>query len=225
MTTDLVVGTPSPPVAVSVDFWAMSPTQKRDMAVEIANVCAEIIDRQKLWVKVGAGKHVKIEGWLTLGTMLGITAREASVTAVEGGYEAKVELVSQATHHVLGAASAVCLRTESRWRAAEVNAIRSMAITRATAKAYRMNFAWIIALAGFDTTPAEEMDHVVVASSPTPEMFNLDNPVHEKRLHSYLLAAGIPEERWSELSAAVADGKTPLLRVTHRIKELVDGAR
>lgn len=37
------------------------------------------------------------------------------------------------------------------------NARRSMALTRATSKAARNSFAWIVELAGFATTPAEEM--------------------------------------------------------------------
>jgi hypothetical protein len=35
-----------------------------------------------------------------------------------------------------------------------------MAITRATAKACRIAFSWVMALSGYETTPAEEMDGV-----------------------------------------------------------------
>jgi len=34
-----------------------------------------------------------------------------------------------------------------------------MAITRATGKAFRLSLSWIMQLAGFDPTPAEEIPH------------------------------------------------------------------
>jgi hypothetical protein len=46
------------------------------------------------------------------------------------------------------------------WGARPEYARRSMAVTRAAGKAYRLTLAWIMALAGFESTPAEEMDGI-----------------------------------------------------------------
>jgi hypothetical protein len=48
--------------------------------------------------------------------------------------------------------------------------LASMAQTRAGAKALRNAFAWVVVLAGYQPTPAEEMDGVIdVAPMKTPE--------------------------------------------------------
>ena len=45
-----------------------------------------------------------------------------------------------------------------------------MALTRATGKAFRLGFSWIITLAGYEATPAEEMDGVIEGEfKPAPE--------------------------------------------------------
>jgi hypothetical protein len=46
--------------------------------------------------------------------------------------------------------------------------LRSMAQTRAAAKALRNALAWVVVLAGYQPTPAEELDAVVVETPTTP---------------------------------------------------------
>lgn len=95
--------------------------------------------------------------------MLGVLPREVGVTACEdGSYEAIVELIRTGDGAVIGRASAICgTPDEPTWATRPAYARRSMAITRATGKAYRLGFSWIMALAGYEPTPAEEMTDVV----------------------------------------------------------------
>ena len=72
------------------------------------------------------------------------------------GWEARVEARTLAGA-VVGAAEAECLRSEKRWGAADDYAVRSMAQTRATSKALRGPLGFIVHLAGFSATPADEM--------------------------------------------------------------------
>jgi hypothetical protein len=66
---------------------------------------------------------------------------------------------------LVGAAEAECGYAEEKWRDSDAFAIRSMAQTRATAKALRLPLGFIMALAGYEATPSDEMntDHVVAA--------------------------------------------------------------
>lgn len=57
---------------------------------------------------------------------------------------------------VISSASAYCLR-EGVWKDRENYALASMAQTRAAAKSLRNAFSWVVSLAGFSTTPFEEM--------------------------------------------------------------------
>ena len=136
-------------------------------ATEIANVLKDVIKQQKLTVKIGPNEHVKAEGWATMGSMLNVLPKERQVIEhPDGSFEAYVDLVNMRTGVIVGGGSAICGAEEQRWKKAERYARRSMAITRATGKAYRLCFAWVMALAGYNTTPAEEMPFEDEAKKP-----------------------------------------------------------
>jgi len=130
-------------------------------ASEMAKALAAVIDTQKLYSTIQGRKFVRVEGWTTLATMMGVMPRERSVLRLEdGGYEATVDLVRVSDGVVLTSASAECGSDERTWADRPRYARRSMAITRATSKACRIAFSWVMALAGYEVTPAEEMDGV-----------------------------------------------------------------
>lgn len=144
-----------PPKQLSI--FDMSPKGKIVYATEIANELYKVIEKQKLYSNIQGKKYIKAEGWATLGTMLNVLPKEERVIEQEdGSFEAWVNLISP-TGMVVGGASALCGMDEARWRSANRYARRSMAITRATGKAYRLTFAFIPAMAGYEVTPAEEM--------------------------------------------------------------------
>lgn len=138
-------------------------------ATGIANVLAKIIEGRKLFNDISGKRHVRVEGWTTLGAMLGVMAKEEQTRRMtDGAWEARVVLIRQKDGQVVGGASGMCSPTETRWDKAADYAIRSMAITRATSKAFRMALSWIMVLAGYEATPAEEMDGVEVRKETPP---------------------------------------------------------
>lgn len=78
------------------------------------------------------------------------------VDAGLGGWEARVE-VKNAAGMTIGAAESECRWSEPTWADRDSYALRSMAQTRATSKALRQPLGFIVQLAGFEATPAEEM--------------------------------------------------------------------
>jgi hypothetical protein len=69
------------------------------------------------------------------------------------------------------------MRDEKNWATKPEFQLRSMAQTRACAKALRNAFAWIPVLAGYEGTPAEEMDGVVeVIPNTTPAAPEVGGP-------------------------------------------------
>jgi hypothetical protein len=125
-------------------------------AREMAGALADVIERQKLATVIQGRKHVNVEGWTTLAVMLGVVAREVQTVETDGIYTAVVELVRMSDGACISRASAEC-GDESPWNKRARYARRSMAQTRATGKACRLAFSWIMALAGYEPTPAEEM--------------------------------------------------------------------
>jgi len=157
--SEALVTTESPGVALD----RPRPREIIRKATEEANVLAEVIDGQKLFSMIQGKKYVRVEGWTTLATLRGCLPREVAVHEMpEGRYVAEVELVRMSDGMVLTKASAECGGDgDNIWKNRPANARRSMAITRATAKACRIAFAWVLSLAGrYETTPAEEMDFV-----------------------------------------------------------------
>ena len=143
-----------------------SPADVIHQASTIAAELAKIIKDRSLSRKISNKEYVYVEGWSTMGAMMGLVAREApdsppKLTVADDGYEeyeATAEIVRMSDGAIVGRASAIVGTDEQNWQNRPRNARRSMALTRATGKAFRLGFSWIMQLAGYAATPAEEMD-------------------------------------------------------------------
>ena len=156
--TDLQIVTAEEPGVLSLGSVHMS-----DYAAVIAHgtlvadLLRKLINDRGLSMKIQGREYVTVEGWNALGAMLGVSPREVSVRAVDDDYEAEVELIRLSDGAVIGRASSIVGSDEPAWANRPRYARRSMAVTRATGKAFRLALSWIVKLAGFEVTPAEEM--------------------------------------------------------------------
>ena len=158
MTDTGIVLAASEPVRVDLGvIRADKPAELVKFATEAANALAKVIDSRKLYSNIQGKKFVKCEGWTTLAAMLGVTPHEIGVTEVDGAFTATVELRRLTDGQPVSRASAECGPDEATWKGRARYARRSMALTRATAKACRLAFSWIMALSGYEVTPAEEI--------------------------------------------------------------------
>jgi hypothetical protein len=141
-------------------FSSSAPTLIIEEATDIANQLSDIIKSKKLYKPIGKKNHVFVEGWTTLGALLGVFPYpETSIRLDredEIAYEATV-IVRTLNGMELSKGEAICSSNESNWRNADEYAIKSMATTRATSKALRIPLGWVMVLAGYSATPAEEM--------------------------------------------------------------------
>ena len=138
-----------------------------DEASAKARVMKKIISENNLAVKIGADEHIKVEGWITLATAYGCTARIVWSRKIEGyiqAYEAKAEVLKQTPNGVvvIGSAEAECgTRGDGQWENDSPEyAVRSMAQTRAISKAIAGVLRWVVVLAGYSGTPYDEMSNV-----------------------------------------------------------------
>lgn len=138
------------------------PQKLFESAARVATLCVDIIDKQKLFDMIKGKRHVKVDGWTTLAFLMGASVKVNYAKEVsDGTFEADV-MVINGHGVVVGGCSHICSRSETRWKSADKYAIRSMAITRATSKALRLKYGWILSLAGYDATeltPLEEMPY------------------------------------------------------------------
>ena len=147
-------------------FRTDEPNAIVERASAQANALAKVIKKQRLAVNIGGREHVRIEGWTLLGTMLGVFPVVVWTRPyMDVGWEARVEARTLAGA-IVGAAEAECLRLEDNWQDRPDYALRSMAQTRAVSKAMRLPLGFIMAMAGYEATPAEEMDGVKPSQAP-----------------------------------------------------------
>lgn len=155
----------APPAPVSLGILqGTSPAALMSGASEMAGELAKMIEAQRLWDPINGKKYVKVEGWTTLAVMMGVVAREVQTTENDGIYTAVVELVRMSDGACISRASAEC-GEEKPWCTRPRYARRSMAQTRATGKACRLAFSWVMSLAGYEPTPLEEMPNDPVVSA------------------------------------------------------------
>ncbi|GAB3572513.1 hypothetical protein [Hymenobacter daeguensis] len=145
---------------------------RSDETLDLAKDLAKFIKDNKLTTNVQGKEFVNVEGWQYAGSRLGIVPIVEHVINVsspeEMKYQAKVTLFDLRHGTTVGAGFAVCSNKESGKKFYQEFAIMSMAQTRAIGKAYRNCLAWIIRAAGYEPTPAEEMDYNTnVATAPT----------------------------------------------------------
>lgn len=161
-----------------------TPTKRTIESYDIANSyetmhlaqdLARFIKENKLFHHIQGKAYVNVEGWQYAGARLGILPVIEELIKVptdtdEVKYQAQVKLYNlksqvEGQAQVIGSGFAICSNRENGKRHYQEFAIASMAQTRAIGKAYRNILAWIIRAAGYEPTPAEEMDYMSKSSA------------------------------------------------------------
>jgi hypothetical protein len=136
------------------------PAEMVAVASQLATILKDIVDRQRLYATISNKRYPTVEAWMTIARMDNVVAREAQppLRHDDGSYEGFAELIRLSDGMVIGRASALCgTQGDSPWDKRPEPSRRSMAVTRATSRAFRQQYSWIMALAGYEPTPAEEM--------------------------------------------------------------------
>jgi hypothetical protein len=149
-------------------FGSEDPVAIVERAVRVADALKAVVVSKKLVANIQGKEYPQVEAWLTLAAMLRLTTVCEWSRPVESGWEARV-FVRDANGNTIGAAEAQCLQTEKSKRSWEDYALRSMSQTRATSKALRSVLGFVMVLAGYQATPAEEMPADPQPPKPAPE--------------------------------------------------------
>lgn len=131
-------------------------------ANEIAKTIKHYATQNELVENIKGKPYPMVEAWQYAGLLLGLFPRVTKVEDLSKGdeikYRAEVEVINKQTGEVMSSGIAICSNKESKKKYFEEYAICSMAQTRATGKAFRLLMGWMFKLAGFEGTPAEEME-------------------------------------------------------------------
>ena len=151
------------PVQSNVDnhtaLFSQDPEKAYREAQRLVNVVASMCTGPGYLVNIRGKQYPKIEWWTSVSASLGLFPRVLYSKRLdredEIAYEAKVEV--HRNGQIIASGEAMCSNREERWRNADEYAIKSMAITRASGKSYRIPLSFLAVMAGLEVTPAEEM--------------------------------------------------------------------
>lgn len=160
--------------------------------LEFATSLKEMIVQNKLYTDIKGKNYVNVEGWQIAGAFTGTYPIVEKVEQIptanprEYKYRAEVSLRDK-DNNVVGYGVALCSNKEHGKTGFDEYAVASMAQTRAVGKAYRMKIGWLLKVAGYETTPAEEMDAVQKAQ----EAETVEKPVAKPSVRdiSYAVSA------------------------------------
>ena len=154
--------------------------------VKFSNDLKKIIVDNKLYTPVKGKNFVNVEGWQIAGAFVGITPIVTSVENLSEGdnykYRAEVKLVQYGSDTPIGYGVAICTNKEANKRNFDEYAVCSMAQTRAISKAYRLAIGYLMKLAGYEATPAEEMQEAMYEEDSVEEASGDDEPYKEAEI-------------------------------------------
>ncbi len=210
-------------------------TDDPDIVLQRATATADALVRvvrdpkRKLISTISGREFPLVECWTLLGTLVGvfpvcIWSRPVTV-GEETGWEARVEAHTR-DGAIVGAAEAMCMRSERNWSKRDEYALRSMAQTRATSKALRLPLGFVMTLAGLEATPAEEMPQEAAGATEKPrEEFSTPAPAEDVTAHlEAVVAAGFDREAARQALVKDSSGEPILLAVLIRHRRELDDA-
>ena len=154
------------------------PEAQMQYAQKAATALMIRVNNKPKKVIIGGKQYLEYGDWQTLARFFGATAGVEWTKPIAGskgellGYEARAIVYQHG--EIIASAEASCMFAERNWKGKDEFALKSMSQTRAAAKALRNGFGWVAELAGYSSTPAEEMDGVskgeeVYDTSPASE--------------------------------------------------------
>jgi hypothetical protein len=147
----------------------LTPNDRLNRDLAVAKSLTDFIGQTDMALNIKGNRYIKAEAWnyiFSLFDLRPIITKTGMIA--DGTYKARCELLDK-NDKIVVAADAVCSKSEYAKRTFDDYALLSMAETRAVAKAGRLKFGYFVSLAGFNPTPAEEIDCVISADiQPAP---------------------------------------------------------
>lgn len=184
--------------------------------MHLAQDLARFIKENKLFHNIQGKAYVNVEGWQYAGARLGILPVIEELATIscddhEIKYQAQVKLLNLKTQQVIGSGFAICSNKEFGKKNYQEFAIASMAQTRAIGKAYRNILAWIIRAAGYEPTPAEEMDYMKDEATASDTKNKNRKPKEKGQSKSSSAVVSQEKQEEAERRMATVKQKTELL--------------
>ena len=170
----------------------VTSTAHTNQAKEWSESLMHIVDNAKdsngkpvMYQYLSGTKFLKVEAWELIGKYAGVSAETEEIWELRNkqgnisGYRAKVVLVDKDTGQRVGGGAIMQSTIDENvakgqyTQGGKESACLSMAQTRATSKAFRMNYSYIAVLGGYSSLPSEELtDEMQAGVSDVSDLVN-----------------------------------------------------
>jgi len=157
-----------------LEIRAGQPTLPIDIqrGAAIARQLRDYLRQARMTVRIQGRDYVRIEGWQVLCHLCQLPLPSIVDLRRENRADGHYVYVAEASLEYSGReyrAYGICASDESNWRGKPEFQLASMAQTRACGKVLRLLLGWVMTLAGYEPTPAEEMvPEPTPPNTPTP---------------------------------------------------------
>lgn len=173
-------------------------------AMQVAEILQRFVKEKNLISNIKGKMYPQVEAWQFAGSQLGLYPLLSEVRDLsnesETMYRAEVEIRRISDDKIMSRGIAVCSNKEASKRAFDEYAICSMAQTRAEGKAFRMLLSWIMKAAGFEATPAEEMDF---NKTPEPDFSDVPDEGERQLLRELVYTSDLTTEEKEEAMSRI----------------------
>lgn len=182
---------------------------KPQQSLQVAEILQKFVNEKKLVSNIKGKMYPQVEAWQFAGSQLGLYPELVSVEDIgrdsEIRYGAWVEIKKISDGSVVAKGYAICSNKEASKRTFDEYAICSMAQTRAVGKAFRMLLSWLMKAAGFEATPAEEMDF---AKTNGNEITDVPDEGERQILRNLVYSSDLSSEERTQVLAAIETMRT-----------------
>ena len=228
--------------ALQVDLRvSRPPEQVMAEAKHVADVLKAYVSKKQDPIIMGGKQYLDFNDWCMVARFFQVTAKVKSTQFIQYGdvvgFEATAEAIDLRDGRVISSADAMCLNDEDKWStrtkydwqegpdgkkkkvkvgdvAVPLFQLRSMAQTRACAKALRIPFSWVVQLAGYAPTPAEEMTNGT-KEPPLEAPSDLISDAQRKRFYAKCRSNSIPDDVVKTRLASYHCGSTKDIKKLH----------
>lgn len=191
-------------IAVKTSELKQYDMTKPAEVVKMAAVVKNHIIQHGLFTEIMGNKYVWVDGWTFAGFLLGLRPQVESVENLSTGTEYKYKATTKIYRgdQVVSVGMALCSNKENKKKTFDEYAVMSMSQTRSIGRAYRNLIGFVIRLAGYDATPADEMMKMGQTPQNAPT-----NPISQNLKPSEGLKGQVkgPDGEWTWVCAKCAD--------------------